>query len=148
MDIEKFISENTNLGGSVVAVTYSKERLIQLFNTYEQSFKLQDDILEIIFKHLVVNYGLKLTFKEWMDKILKTKIMNTEKKLTAVDNNGWIKIESENDLPKENGKQYQVVMKKDKSIHIGFYFEQTHKSQWIENISHYIEIKKPKPPIY
>lgn len=64
------------------------------------------------------------------------------------NNNGWIKIESENDLPKENGKQYQVVMKKDKSIHIGFYFEQTHKSQWIENISHYLEIKTPKPPIY
>jgi len=36
MNIERFINENTNLGGSVVAVTYGKERLKELLNKYTE----------------------------------------------------------------------------------------------------------------
>ena len=35
MNIDNFINENTNLGGSVVSMCYSRERLKILLNKYE-----------------------------------------------------------------------------------------------------------------
>lgn len=62
------------------------------------------------------------------------------------NNNGWIKIESEADLPKEN----EVYWVKDKFTD-GFYkqsFEEQIKKHWLEVFTHYQPIIKPKPPIY
>ena len=63
------------------------------------------------------------------------------------DNNGWIKIESEEDLPKDG--HYWVITKegiltdspKDKDL-----FQDN--SYWLSNFTHYQPIVKPKPPIY
>jgi hypothetical protein len=62
-------------------------------------------------------------------------------------NNGWIKIESEADLPKDKTTQYSVC--KDKKV-----FQSTINcgtvKHWynIGKITHYQPIIKPKPPIY
>lgn len=61
------------------------------------------------------------------------------------DNNGWVKIESEDDLPKESGDYYV--------IHSGSinYYPMAEKElfiKWIGVYSHYQPITKPQPPIY
>lgn len=63
------------------------------------------------------------------------------------DNNGWIKIESEKDLPKETGL-YHVYFKGFNSSEIAYYHYQTHAHTWLEKIAHYRPIIKPQPPIY
>lgn len=66
-------------------------------------------------------------------------------------NNGWIKIESEDDLPKHKGDYF--VYTRNKEIETVYadgdisLMEHTSKS-WIRNFTHYQPIEKPKPPIY
>lgn len=66
------------------------------------------------------------------------------------NNNGWIKIESEDDLPKneyvfwvirKDGLGGEMYRKVD-------YFTDDEKKYWIEKITHYQPIIKPLPPIY
>ena len=64
------------------------------------------------------------------------------------DNNGWTKIESEEDLPKE-GHIYWTLRK-------GFTYpmyvivgdEGINQKYWLDNYSHYQPIQKPNAPIY
>lgn len=67
------------------------------------------------------------------------------------NNNGWIKIESEEDLPKEviecrtcfyNGKNYIEGIVKKRSP------QELSRLKYINEITHYQQIEKPKPPIY
>ena len=62
------------------------------------------------------------------------------------NNNGWIKIESEADLPKEGN--YFVA--KNKTVIETSYFMPDNDFSLIEwrNITHYQPIEKPKPPIF
>lgn len=64
------------------------------------------------------------------------------------ENNGWIKIESENDLPKE----YTECFLFDDDNDIGFYtfgLDDNNDLKYKENgITHYQLIIKPEPPIY
>ena len=72
------------------------------------------------------------------------------------DNNGWIKIESEADLPKESYGKYHVFTKEPiysdepKSQNIEeFWGDDKNKTDWwIKNITHYQPIIKPLTPIY
>lgn len=67
------------------------------------------------------------------------------------NNNGWIKIESEDDLPKETmctqyhvfkfSNQYKNIIKSFSKIEVKEMWEQ-------EEITHYQPIQKPNPPIY
>lgn len=65
------------------------------------------------------------------------------------DNNGWIKIESEEDLPKEEGYYHVIDLNRTEmqlakfDIHHNIILD-----YWIKNITHYQPIEKPKPPIY
>lgn len=67
------------------------------------------------------------------------------------NNNGWIKIECEEDLPKEviecrtcfyNGKNYIEGVIKKRSP------QELSRLKYINEITHYKPIEKPKPPIY
>lgn len=64
------------------------------------------------------------------------------------NNNGWIKIENEEDLPKEDcnvfilHKTYGIITDKYKSVKKDFHYN------YKKNITHYQPIEKPKPPIY
>lgn len=63
-------------------------------------------------------------------------------------NNGWIKIESENDLPKEEGN-YMIFHNQD-NMQTSETFSKNivHKLFEYNSITHYKPIQKPKPPIY
>lgn len=64
------------------------------------------------------------------------------------NNNGWIRIESESDLPKQNGRYW--IMSKSSIINQDV-FDSTDmilKSLWKSNYTHYQPIIKPEPPIY
>lgn len=63
------------------------------------------------------------------------------------DNNGWIKIENEEDLPKENGIYWTLR----KGLIVPLYkeiFNDLNKEYWLNTYTHYQPIEKPKPPIY
>lgn len=62
------------------------------------------------------------------------------------DNNGWIKIESEEDLPKIE-MQDCFIMDKTLGVIVGR-FTLSEKNIWLENATHYQPIEKPKPPIF
>ena len=69
------------------------------------------------------------------------------------NNNGWIKILSEEDLPKEPNKSYFVVTKSGK---VKFAWLNTKYNKFYtfndnreyNNLTHYQLINKPNPPIY
>jgi hypothetical protein len=59
-------------------------------------------------------------------------------------NNGWIKIESEEDLPKEDCDVWCII---GNSVHLRRFHLNT-KNWWILYISHYQPIVRPLLPIY
>jgi len=74
------------------------------------------------------------------------------KSLSGIENNrGWVKIESENDLPKEDIECW--VLDDEEIVHAYFMYE---SKNWYSHIdlnlrlfpTHYQPIIKPKPPIY
>jgi len=67
-------------------------------------------------------------------------------------NNGWIKIESENDLPKNDG-EYWIITKSQIIVHAYFEvgdirFTQNGRDFYRGLPTHYQPIQKPQPPIY
>lgn len=67
------------------------------------------------------------------------------------NNNAWIKIESESDLPNDNGlTDYHVFNFTNQYKHIRTTYKKREvKELWEqEEITHYQPIEKPKPPIY
>lgn len=66
-------------------------------------------------------------------------------------NNGWIKIESEKDLPTERDMNDTLVIDKNgimetvSSNTLKWVYSRNH---WINYYTHYQTIAKPKPPIY
>lgn len=61
------------------------------------------------------------------------------------DNNGWIKIESEDDLPKDSFN-YWIYQSDGIITSIRHYVE--NKKYYKINATHYQPIEKPKPPVY
>lgn len=62
------------------------------------------------------------------------------------NNNGWIKIESEDDLPKDG--YYFVVYKNGKMSDCPKDSDFEDDNYWMQHITHYQPIVKPKPPLY
>lgn len=62
------------------------------------------------------------------------------------NNNGWTKIESETDNPKENGMYH--VYYSDGTISSRFYHNKHNDWSNEPKATHYKPIEKPKPPIY
>ena len=69
------------------------------------------------------------------------------------NNNGWIRIESEDDLPKDLTKCHFIIRGYEDNDYIGrycdglFWNSQNEAYSW-GVVSHYQPIEKPKPPIY
>lgn len=69
------------------------------------------------------------------------------------NNNGWIKIESENDLPKNEEIVEYWILDDDEIIHAKFMHE---SKNWYDDFdlnlrhfpTHYQQIVKPQPPLY
>jgi len=62
------------------------------------------------------------------------------------DNNGWILIEDESDLPKEDG-EYRCFTKQ-KNISEFTFLKNVTEMWWLDRISHYKLIEKEKSPLY
>lgn len=96
--------------------------------------------------------------KEWLDKVFGEdedglRIGVRPKSLQGIeDNNGWIRIESEEDLPKESGL-YFILDEDDNIIHsefdinFGQFFAKDFAYDHYE-LTYYQPIVKPEPPIY
>lgn len=83
-------------------------------------------------------------FTEWVDKGFG---YNIPKSLQGIENNnGWIKINEENDLPIEQMEYYWVIGE-NYSIHQVIFHEGI-KDIWLSRYSHYQPIIKPKKPIF
>lgn len=66
-------------------------------------------------------------------------------------NNGWIRIESKEDLPTPKGKEDVWVLNELGEIHAAntcLLSDSRIKEYWINTITHYQSITKPKLPIY
>lgn len=75
--------------------------------------------------------------------------MTKQEAIKIENNNGWVKIESEDDLPKEDYVYW--VMRK--NLNEPLYrqvviWTDEEKKYWIQTMSHYQKITKPKSPIY
>lgn len=70
------------------------------------------------------------------------------------NNNGWIKIESEDDLPKDNGSYFtktnycKETIERDYPIFTKSMSIEDERKWWLENITHYQPIIKPNEPLY
>lgn len=62
-------------------------------------------------------------------------------------NNGWVKVESEDDLPKEKC-DLLVYPEFENQFVFHFYNDKKCKEVLMQNHTHYQPIEKPKPPIY
>lgn len=84
-------------------------------------------------------------------KVLKTQFGDLINDYHESDNNGWIKIESENDLPITDGKtiQYFFVTKAGNITENGYCdLMKNKKIQYSLVYTHYQKIIKPKKPLY
>lgn len=89
----------------------------------------------------------------WNDIETKECSINVEnvlfrpKSLQGIENNnGWIRIESENDLPKEKCRIW--VKEKDSTIIDICYFTSSFFTPIHQTCTHYMLLDKPNPPIY
>ncbi len=96
--------------------------------------------------------GMKVHSKELLIDLLK----NAYKELIGlkqieVNNNGWIKIESEADLPKERSDNDVFLVSFDGKISVGcskLLEIKEIRSYWVATVTHWQPIQKPLLPIY
>ena len=86
-----------------------------------------------------------------LDLEYKNDVFFRPKSLQGIENNnGWIKIESEKDLPKVSG----LYFGKDYEFGTDMMYFDFETKKWedsngyLQNVTHYQQIEKPKPPIY
>ena len=86
-----------------------------------------------------------------LDLEYKNDVLFRPKSLQGIENNnGWIKIESEKDLPKVSG----LYFGKDYEFGTDMMYFDFETKKWedsngyLQNVTHYQPIKKSKPPIY
>jgi len=94
---------------------------------YQKKFSFYYEQIDVLFVH-------------WGDLMMPISIEGIE------NNNGWIKIESEDDLPKEDGF-YWAVDSETKDI-IDRYFDTKSYDYFNQFTTHYQPIEKPKPPLF
>lgn len=81
-------------------------------------------------------------------KLIDGIIFYRPKSLQGIENNnGWIKIENEADLPKEEGN-YFVFTNGNIETCLRLLGIDNNDFWWLKNVTHYQPIQKPKPPIY
>lgn len=81
-----------------------------------------------------------------------TNRLQRPKSLRGIENNnGWVKIESKDDLPKNSGEYYVIDKFMETNPCREFFDNKAYISlneRWLHRYTHYQPIEKPKPPIY
>lgn len=87
------------------------------------------------------------------DSVNEETVLNFINSIQGKENNGWIKIESEDDLPKDENIVEFWVYDDEEIVSAKFMYE---SKRWYHDVNlnlrlfptHYQSIVKPKPPIY
>lgn len=125
-EVKNFIDEN----GWCVQIDYSSGKEVKNHRTLnEMGFTQNDDLLDF-------GYFSNENKHKWRPKSLEA----------IENNNGWIKIESESDLPKDD-EWYWVKKKTGEQIMSG-YQRIVSNERWLEEMTHYQKIIKPNEPLY
>lgn len=114
-------------------VAYEEVRGMLTENGYIPSIDLAHSNLKLSIYHIQLTYN-----KIGVRPVILQGIEN---------NNGWIKIESEDDLPKEKC-DLLVYPEFENQFVFHFYNDKKSKEVLMQNHTHYQPIEKPKPPIY
>ena len=94
------------------------------------------------FSEQLDNFSGKITLK-WLDD--NSVILSSLEGIK--DNNGWNKIESIEDLPKEN-KSYKTIDRKTGLVNEKNFLQLSDSQRIVRDISHWREIIQDKPPLY
>lgn len=111
----------------------------KLFNGSAKQCALKNDgwinpILEHPPKNLELEFGDKFIFRP--------------KSLQGIeDNNGWTKIESKEDLLKENWTNCRVISREN-GVEYLYHFSIEISDYWLKNFSHYRKIEDFKNPLF
>ncbi len=105
------------------------------------------------FQVIHLNQWVGDSWEKGFNEILKIHWVRPKSLQGIENNNGWIKIESEDDLPKDEENLDYWVMEDEQIVHAKFMPE---SKRWYCDIdlnlrlfpSHYQPMVKPKPPIY
>lgn len=100
-----------------------------------------DELIQLRRK-LYINGGIDIKIIDEVQFVRPKSLQGIE------NNNGWIKVESEDDLPKENEKHYWTIAENDKNIKERWFNKFFNEYKGEGKVTHYQPIKKPKPPIY
>lgn len=146
---EELCSKNSFNGYKIVLTNDASFKAVQQLTPQEVEYLNTVDECEVV-KKLIEETELDLnsremTYYKLVYQLQLPKQEPKQKEMKAETNNGWIKIESEDDLPKID-------------FHTQYWLSDG-KSTWIETITlnhkigrekvtHYQPIIKPQPPIY
>ena len=129
-----------------------KEAWDLLYEKYKERISLEDGYLYFksnkVLKEVRQFFG-EIEFPQWGG----VSIFRPKSLQGIEDNNGWIKIESEEDLPIIVSDCYFKTIDSD-FVNIGYYhpltrlFEDRDFTYRIDQVSHYQPIVKPKPLVY
>ena len=87
--------------------------------------------------------------KEWDYETIGTNNYYRPQSLQGIeDNNGWIKIESEKDLPINKGEVFVMSDMGIMTANSNLLSAKEVCQYWMQTVTHYQPIVKPKPPIY
>jgi len=127
-----------------------REAYLELFKNEPQSNERFDSIVNFIDDNGWISGSLFGIDTELLDK---SGHEERPKSLQGIEtNNGWIKIESEADLPNNYQETYFIIKGSEQKMKVGYYYDEafiTLNDSHYKNIAtHYQPIIKPQPPIY
>ena len=96
---------------------------------------------------LYIGEGLENYYKEQLERTGKFKVVSidaTSEEVLQVENNGWIKIESESIIP--NGDSWMIENEENEIMAVFDVDEDTNQDSIRKYYSHYQPIIKPEPP--
>ena len=107
-----------------------------------------DDVIDMLIENnLPTDYDYYEHKYQELDNGELIGVMFRPKSLQGIENNnGWIKIESEDDLPKEGELFWVKKIGYDYPLFEPMYHDDG--EYWLQWYTHYQPIEKPKPPIY
>ncbi len=125
-----------------------EEKIKEAWGNYYPTFKENIDSDGWLDSAWLDDMELEYCVKDGYDRYgTKSSFIRPISLLDIENNNGWIKIESEEDLPKKDGK---YLTHRANGIITEEYFHIKYRYAWQKfySVTHYQPIEKPKPPIY
>lgn len=99
-----------------------------------------------VFRNFLSDYSRR--FLDCRDDVINLNGWFWPKALDGIEtNNGWIRIESEGDLPKVDG-DYFVVWKVGDDVQVSAVSYDVDQPEYWHGVTHYQAVIKPLPPIY